>query len=275
MDASFEWHDERHWDWQQPWLAPLARCGEPALAAIAAGATVAAACNAVRLARDGVLAMGNHCPAADTARAHVPANARSASRSPEPHFVPAAARPGAEAYEAFISRTGLVPTRDNAHDFLNALMWLHRPVHKARLNALQAAELARHGVARQRGALRDALTLFDENGAVLHAPARLVEALRRRDWQALFITHRAAWRHARFEVFGHALLEKLATAPRTALTAHVLLVDALDLSAADWAGKPFCPMPVLGVPGWCAANENSAFYDDPAVFRSPSASINR
>lgn len=91
----------------------------------------------------------------------------------------------------------------------------------------------------------------------------------------MFVKYRADWRQARFEVFGHALLEKLTTAPRKALTAHVLLVDPLDLSAADWAAKPFCPMPVLGVPGWCPANEDPAFYDDPAVFRLSSASIVR
>ena len=40
--------------------------------------------------------------------------------------------------------------------------------------------------------MRDGLTLFDENGALLQAPQPLWQALRQRDWPALF-------------TFGHAL----------------------------------------------------------------------
>src|SRR5437868_5229193 len=32
-----------------------------------------------------------------------------------------------EPYEAFIARTGCVPTRDNLHDFFNGVMWLTYP----------------------------------------------------------------------------------------------------------------------------------------------------
>ena len=42
---------------------------------------------------------------------------------------------------------------------------------------------------------------------------------------------------------------------------------AQDLSPDKLAQKPFSPLPVLGVPGWWAANEVAAFYDDTAVFR--------
>lgn len=37
------------------------------------------------------------------------------------------------------------------------------------------------------------------------------------------------------------------------------------------AAKPFNPLPVLGVPGWWAENENFCFYDDSLVFRSARA----
>ena len=37
-------------------------------------------------------------------------------------FVPQAALPEGEAYEAFIHRSGQVPTRDNLHDAFNGLM---------------------------------------------------------------------------------------------------------------------------------------------------------
>ncbi len=192
-----------------------------------------------------------------------------ASTQPAPvRFVAADALPDGEAYEAFIARTASVPTRDNLHDHFNRLVWHRHPAIKQRLNQLQAAEIAVRGVGATRGALRDALTLFDENGALwLDAPAPLAQALAARDWHALFVTHRALWQHHRFEVFGHALLEQLASAPRKGLTAHVLLADPLALAPAQWASKPFLPLPVLGIPGWWPANEDPVFYQDKQVFR--------
>jgi hypothetical protein len=194
-------------------------------------------------------------------------------------FVPGDSAPPGEAYEAFIHRSACVPTRDNLHDFFNGLVWLYCPETKRRLNELQAAEIARGGIGATRGPLRDALTLFDENGALLDAPRPLWDALRARDWQGLFVTHRALWREARLLVFGHALLEKL-TVPRKAATAHVLIAAgemnlnawddatiAASLHPAHLATKPFTPLPVLGVPGWCVQNENFSFYDDSEVFR--------
>jgi hypothetical protein len=189
-------------------------------------------------------------------------------------FVPAAALPAGEAYEAFVARTGTVPTRDNLHDTFNRLVWCRHPALKLRLNRLQAAEIAARGVCATRGPLRDALTLFDENGALWpDAPPVLAAALAARDWYALFVTHRRLWRETRFEVFGHALLEQLARAPRKALTAHVALGDPGTWPAEAWAGRPFLPLPVLGIPGWWPANEDPGFYADPAVFRP--ARLNR
>ncbi len=245
-------------DWQRPWLAPLRPSGEAAAGAWQAGAEVAQACTAPPIGRSA------GPPPASQAQAL-------------PRFVPAAALPPEEAYEAFIARTGQVPTRNNLHDFFNALMWRQQPAIKWRLNQLQAAQIARWGKTGPRGAVRDALTLFDESGALLTGPVALIDALRRRDWQRLFISQRALWSQARLQLFGHALLEGLASAPRKGLCAHVLVVDGLvvdalqqtvlDMSPDDWATKPFLPLPVLGVPGWWPANEDPAFYDDPAVFR--------
>lgn len=194
--------------------------------------------------------------------------AQSANAPAPMRFVPAAELPVEEAYEAFIARTGDVPTRDNLHDHFNRLVWHRHPAIKQRLNQLQAAEIASRGIGATRGAVRDALTLFDENGALWpDAPPALTEALAARDWHALFVTHRALWRGHRFEVFGHALLEQLTTAPRKGLTAHVLLLDPLTLTPVQWAGKPFLPLPVLGIPGWWPANEDPEFYRDKQVFR--------
>ena len=188
-------------------------------------------------------------------------------------FVEQSALPVGEPYESFIARTACVPTRDNLHDLFNGLVWLSYPQSKRRLNALQSQQIALHGASGARGPLRDALTLFDENAAVLQAPAALVEALRRRDWNALFVEQRAQWQSTHLVVFGHALLEKLMQ-PRKAITAHVWLVDAMSddvvassLSPERLTAKDFLPLPVLGVPGWWSANVQPGFYHDADVFR--------
>jgi hypothetical protein len=238
----------------RPWLVPYAGPGRPVAAALAKGASVA-----------------------DALAAQPPPIELEAGPL---RFVPADRAPPKEAYEAFIRRSASVPTRDNPHDLFNGLAWLRFPQAKRRLNELQAAEIARVGIGGERGPLRDALTLFDENGAVLDAPEPLWRALRERDWQRLFIGERALWREARLLVFGHALLEKL-EAPRKPLTAHVLRAPgawasivnedaaiAAALQPAHLVGKPFVPLPVLGVPGWWGPNQHFSFYDDSQVFRS-------
>lgn len=204
------------------------------------------------------------------------ADALNEARDPDaqgPAFVEHVLLSAGEPYESFIARTGCVPTRDNLHDLFNGLMWLAYPQTKRRMNELQAQQIARQGVSGPRGPLRDALTVLDENGAVLHAPAALVDALRRRDWRALFIDGREQWQSARLELFGHALLEKLLQ-PRKAITAHVWLVDeisddaiASSLTPQRLETRSFLPLPVLGVPGWWKPNEQPAFYDDAQVFR--------
>ena len=242
-------------DWSRPWLAPLRELGEP-LAKRAAEHGSVAALNDAAWSASVVLAAGPL------------------------RFVAHSALPAGVAYETFIARTASVPTRDNLHDFFNGLMWLVHPALKRRLNELQAQQLAllmnALATAGRRGAVRDTLTLFDENAAWWHAPSMLVDALRRRDWQALFVTHRAAWCEAHPTLFGHALIDKL-TQPRKAITAHVWVVpegvDApawlLDaLVAARPATRAHLPLPVLGVPGWWAENEDADFYRDVAVFRA-------
>jgi hypothetical protein len=37
---------------------------------------------------------------------------------------------------------------------------------------------------------------------------------------------------------------------------------------ADWLQtKPYNPLPIMGLPGWSADNENPVFYADKSVFR--------
>lgn len=187
-----------------------------------------------------------------------------------PRFVPQSDLPSGTAYETHIATTGCVPTRDNLHDLFNGLIWLSHTPLKRRLNELHARALrAEPPAPGRRGPLRDALTLFDENGAVWADPDPvLLQAWRARDWTALFVTHRARWHDQRVEIIGHALLEQLAVSPRKGLTAHVLAgIDPLTLETPQWADKPFLPLPVLGIPGWWPHQEEPDFYVDPKVFR--------
>ena len=195
-------------------------------------------------------------------------------------FVPQADLPEGMAYEQFIFDTGRVPTRDNLHDFFNGLAWLQFPQTKRRLNQMQAQAIAAQGVGAVRGPLRDAITVWDENGAVMDAPPAIWAALQARDWWRLFVELRPLWRQVRLVLFGHALLEKLVV-PRKPITAHVYqgqaAIDSVasldawlaqELQPGRLAAKPFVPLPVLGVPGWWPENENFSFYDDSLVFRS-------
>ncbi|MES2608829.1 MAG: DUF3025 domain-containing protein [Pseudomonadota bacterium] len=196
-------------------------------------------------------------------------------------FAPQCDLPEGTAYEQHIFDTRRVPTRNNLHDFFNGLVWLHFPRAKRQLNALQAGSIAAHGIGAVRGPLRDGLTVFDENGALLDAPDPIWQALQARDWTRLFVDLRPLWHEARLLLFGHALLEKL-VAPRKPIVAHVYRAQcamdsvattdawlAQQIEPGRWSAKPFTPLPVLGVPGWWPANEDPQFYADPQVFRPP------
>src|SRR5688500_19105880 len=103
-------------------------------------------------------------------------------------------------YEQFIFDTGQCPVRPGLHDFFNALVWLEFPRSKAALNRLQAQEIARRGIQARRGPVRDAITVFDENGALLQAPTPIWRALEGRAWRELFVELRPLWRQARLLV---------------------------------------------------------------------------
>lgn len=246
-------------DWAAPWLAPYRPSGLRVTRRVLAGAGLTDALNAELAAAPIALSAGPLC------------------------FVPQAELPAGVAYEAHIAATARVPTRELLHDLFNGLVWLRFTSLKRRLNELQAEQLALQPGGGHRGAVRDALTLFDENAAWLSLPPPLSDALDRRDWTALFVTHRAGWQLARPVLFGHGLLDKL-TQPRPAITAHAWLVSACDPGEpldADSAADVLCqtllpqtlssrthrPLPVLGVPGWWPANADPAFYADGTVFR--------
>ena len=234
-------------DWGRPWFVPWRDPGERVAASVGAGMALHEALNAEQVA--------------------------------PVRFVAQQALPAGQAYEHFIAGSGQCPVRPGLHDFFNGLAWLAMPLAKSRLNQLQAAQIEDRGIGAVRGPVRDAITLFDENGALLEAPHPLWEALLQRDWRGLFVDLRPLWAEARLLVVGHALLEKL-VAPRKELTAHVWRGQAMLSSRADadaWlagalaagvlASKPFTPLPLLGIPGWSGANQDVCFYDDAQVFR--------
>jgi hypothetical protein len=207
-------------------------------------------------------------------------------------FIPQEDLPVGVAYESHISQTGKVPTRENLHDFFNALVWLSFPKIKRQLNALQAAQIVELGIGKSRGPARDAATIFDENAAIMvladtSVGHDLLTDLRAHHWKhALFVNAVQFEQHAQIWLFGHALMEKLVK-PYKAITAHTWVVWASpefflweDGERQSWVDEQvarqlqnriistsdYTPLPVLGVPGWWQ-DQTASFYDDVQVFR--------
>lgn len=201
---------------------------------------------------------------------------------------------GPEGYEERACLSGEVATRPgNWHDLFNALIWLAWPLAKAALNRRHFVALtdARRQGRAERGALRDALTQFDECGVVVAGSSPdLWRNLCAHRWREVFVDRRAELlRSTRFIVFGHASHDALAAPfvglcgkalfmevdaawlelPTTAAVAAIdarlaTLFDAGEFSPCDWQ-----PLPLLGIPGATADNEQPDYYDDRRQFRPP------
>jgi hypothetical protein len=196
-------------------------------------------------------------------------------------------------YEERAYWLGEIETRPgNWHDFFNALVWLSFPRAKAVLNARHhAAHAALQAAGRNvRGPLRDALTHFDECGAVLAASdARMWQDVREHRWKDLFWRRRSEVQaRLRLFVFGHGSYDMLrkphigVCAKATflqvepgweglLLAEQVAAVDArlAQNFAADTPIRPrdFAPLPLLGMPGATPDNDFPAYYDDTRQFR--------
>jgi len=156
---------------------------------------------------------------------------------------------------------------------------------EAPINAFPTSEIKRSRV-------RDALTLLDENGAIVaSSDAGLLDLVRAFEWKQLFWHQRARLlRSMQVFTIGHGLAEK-ARAPYIGLCAHSVLlavpadfdclpraqqVTAIDALAARLVrrGDSFvtpqalAPLPVLGMPGWWPDNAHESFYDNVAYFRT-------
>lgn len=194
---------------------------------------------------------------------------------------------GGESYEARAYRRGEVETRDdNWHDRFGAWVWLSFPRAKAALNRRHWQALAASGAQEgaRRSPLQDALTQFDECGVVvLHTDADLWGGLRAHRWREVFVDRRRALRqHLRFLVFGHGshdalrhpfpgLCGKALGLAVPALPedgdALVALADRHLAAFFDGAGplapRDWQPLPLLGIPGATADNEDPGYYDGP------------
>ena len=202
--------------------------------------------------------------------------------------------PSGKPYESRIYLHGEMQFREGEwHDLFNLLAWLAYPRTKAALNEAHHLESLRLPEAASnersnRSRVRDALTVFDESGAIaVSSDADLLDDLKAFRWKQLFWERRErVSTRMRIHLFGHALFEK-ALHPYVGMTAHALLLpvahelitapparllEAVDASAAPLVcalktPQALSPLPLLGVPGWWRDNAAAAFYDDEGHFR--------
>ncbi len=122
-------------------------------------------------------------------------------------------------YEARIARRRVIPTRRNAHDFMNALVWATFPKSKARLAERQyralVAQVGEHPtrLPNARTRERDVLAMIDEGGVVVIDDTRVL--------------------------FGHAVYEHLATSSAPVRGFPIALrcgtsTDEIDGALAAW-----------------------------------------
>ncbi len=184
-------------------------------------------------------------------------------------------------YEMRIALGAIATRADNWHDLFNALVWARYPALKRALNLQQCRHIEGQG-GHQRNRAQAALTQFDEVGVVVRvADTALLQSWDAHDWQTLFVAQVDAWRDGRIAVaamFGHALMEQ-ALLPERLLVGKCLVVQGGDDASAVAAvaqavkeGRVLCdplelrPLPLMGVPGWWARQDDE-FYADDAYFR--------
>lgn len=212
-------------------------------------------------------------------------------------FVPQSIKPPSwkDDYEPRIYLKGEVQTRlNNWHDFFQVLVWSAFPRTKTVLNAKHYQAIRQrkesHPQSKQRSASENALTQFDECGAIIvSCDNSLLQLIREFRWKTLFWQNRSAVKtHLRCFVFGHAVYEK-ALKPYIGLTAHAVLflvepdffhwplnrqlmhLDAATAQAfeddAYTSPRQLQPFPLLGVPDWDSNNSEESYYDNHEYFR--------
>lgn len=189
------------------------------------------------------------------------------------------------AYEERIFKHGVIATRNNWHDFFNAMVWKRFPCIKSALNGIHHQEMLKQsGSVRSRK--RDLLTLFDECGVIVVADQKYLSLIKNHQWQALFVDHQQAWIDNKINLltFGHAMFEKYLQ-PYVGMTAQAMLLvndgtfKTSSITAIDqYLGgaitdellltkkADLSPLPVLGIPGWHQQQDES-FYANTNYFR--------
>ncbi len=187
---------------------------------------------------------------------------------------------------------------------LGACIWVSFPKSKAMLNFHHLKHLNDDDTNNKRNRVRDTITVFDENGAIVvvcddNLGYGVADALVNFKWQSCLVDSRPHWHNpknpkpydkAQVLIFGHALLEQLIT-PRKPLCSHAMIINVpppfFGLSLTDklafideWlchqldnflqkdiSPKQLHPLPILGVP-YFWDNQDDEFYQDTFVFRS-------
>jgi hypothetical protein len=189
-------------------------------------------------------------------------------------------------YETRIVAEHELIVNDSLHDLFNACMWLTFPKTKRAISELHVSLGA--GENNRRPRRRDVLTLFDESGLLLVCDRPLCSEFSAlnaaHQWQTLFVQERQAFlTHVRPILFGHGALEQLTTQFHQGLTAkavwfalpHDAAITTIDVQLANSIlsdavlrdDERRIPLPLLGVPGWFAENNDAQCYDDITIFR--------
>ncbi len=223
----------------------------------------------------------------DRARAQLPLIASNVQGMPLT-AIEQQGRLAARDYERWVYEKGQLPLRPGSvHDLLNLCMWSLWPQTKSALNALQV-ERGLEPKSRQRSAVGNAGTLFDECGLVLVCSSlgqlKTTEAIiRQHQWQALFIDNRELWgQQLQPLALGHGMLEQMLR-PFDGLMGKCVLLPAagtegsgpsstLDHRLSGWVQQLRQPrellaLPVLGIPGWHRPNENPDYYANRRYFQ--------
>lgn len=198
-------------------------------------------------------------------------------------------------YESRIYLKGELQTRlENWHDYFNAMCWLQFPKIKSSLNALHFESSKTRKTGTNRTPLENAITLFDECGAIIVSDDEsLLDLIRNHEWKELFWNNKAAFgKRIQCYVFGHAMHEKALTPYIGMTTQAVLLNHSRDFFSRDYSWqlkeidqlisgvwlnkrpdqriespKDLQAFPLLGIPGWWHEKQDESFYLNADYFR--------
>lgn len=199
-------------------------------------------------------------------------------------------------YQPVIFLKGQVPTREGDwHDFFNMLTWHLFPKGKAVLNRRQffafdeEAPFPWASPKKNRTGEQDALTLFDEGGAVIACrDERLWELFSQRRWKELFFHQRENVKNnMRFFIFGHAIFENCLHGHPTVHASAVRVPARDEMFENNWKDaltyvdeelqdimqrniktpREFLPLPIYGIPGWREENKEETYFENETYFR--------